>query len=63
MKILSGIVVYFLLSLSLLCQEINYTLSIENPHRNYFNIEISYNVQNEDYVDFIMPPGHQDHML
>ena len=43
------------MSLSLYSQEIDYTLSIENPHRNYFNIEISYDVQNQEYIDFIMP--------
>ena len=55
MKFLFNIIFYCLLSLSLYSQEINYTLLIENPHRNYFNIEISYNVQNEEYVDFVMP--------
>ncbi|MCK5034156.1 MAG: M61 family metallopeptidase, partial [Calditrichia bacterium] len=43
------------MSLSLYSQEIDYTLSIENPHRNYFNIEIFYDVQNQEYIDFIMP--------
>ncbi len=55
MKFFSNLVIYCLLSLSLYSQEINYTLSIENPHRNYFNIEISYDVQNQEYIDFIMP--------
>jgi len=42
-------------SISLFGKEIDYTLIIENPHRNYFNIEILYNIENEEYVDFIMP--------
>ena len=55
MNFFSNLVIYCLLSFSLYSQEIDYTLSIENPHRNYFNIEISYDVQNQEYIDFIMP--------
>jgi predicted metalloprotease with PDZ domain len=55
MKFLIKTVILSFLSLSIYCQEINYTLSIENPHRNYFHLKISYNVQDENYVDFVMP--------
>jgi len=36
-------------------QQIEYKLIIENPHRNYFNVEINYDVTDEKYVDFVMP--------
>jgi predicted metalloprotease with PDZ domain len=55
MKFLFNIFFYCSLSLSLFSQEINYTLTIDNPHRNYFNIEITYDVQDEENVDFVMP--------
>ena len=54
MKFYLLLIIYFF-SLSLIAKEIDYTLKIENPHRNYFNIEISYDVENEEYIDFVMP--------
>ena len=54
MKFYLLLIIYFF-SISLFAKEIDYTLKIENPHRNYFNIEISYDVENEEYIDFVMP--------
>jgi predicted metalloprotease with PDZ domain len=54
MKFYYLLILYFL-SISLIAKEIDYTLTIENPHRNYFNIEILYDAENEEYVDFVMP--------
>ena len=48
-------IILFFLSIPLFAKEIDYTLIIDNPHRNYFNIEILYNTEKEEYIDFVMP--------
>ena len=36
-------------------QEIRYTLTIQQPHRHYFTVQIDYSARGQEYVDFVMP--------
>lgn len=55
MRFLFLVVIFYSLTTTTFSQLIDYTLIIENPNRNYFNININYDVQDEEYVDFVMP--------
>ncbi len=44
-----------LFSNGVFAKEIEYKLVIENPHQNYFKIEIAYEIGEKQFVDFIMP--------
>lgn len=52
---LYSLLFFCFLSAGLIAKEVNYKLKIENPHRNYFNIEIICDVEYEEYIDFVMP--------
>ncbi len=61
MKSVSMLCAIFLLVSASVAQEINYTLAIENPHRNEFEVQIDYTLTDENHVGFVMPawtPGY-----
>ncbi len=44
-----------------LSQSIDYKLIIDQPHRSYFTVEVTYQTEGESFVDFVMPawvPGY-----
>jgi len=60
-RILISFSIIVLICSCLFAQKVTYHLKIENPHRNYFEVQIEYLCNQDEYVDFILPawsPGH-----